>query len=533
MLKSSLQSIRNSGLLNTLFVGQLALFGLIITGILPREAALYLGAVLVIYFLAAPLDDSLVFFVRSIPFFLALPITNNFDNFNTWRILAAILFLKWFAAEFSIFNFAYSAEATASVAKAGQFSIKSKFSKFKTLIFPYIKVGRIGLLLLLLLMFASLSIIPAPDKIAAIKRIIFFLNFAILGTIIFYKASDREFAIRLIKNSIIPVVIVVVVGYIQVISTYFIDIYQFMRIWGEGIQCRQFGEQWCNIAVQLGNTWFAYYGEQLSLRVFSLFPDSHSFPQFVLLGIPAVLMVVRKKWARIPVLSILFLIIILSGTRGIWAASVGVVLLALGIIFYSKRRVTTKSAIADFVVIKHMVAYLIIFFIMFSIAFPIFSSPQFLLLKDSPDILKNRIKSIIDFGETSNSQRIEIWKKTLVSIKEHPSFGVGIGNYPVVLGQDIRLAKAGSSAHNLYLNVAAEMGILAGIIFIWFLWLLFKKNYELFAEGDDKRLGVYFAAALLYVPWVLIYSLTDVAIFDERTLLFVLIPISIILGTKH
>jgi len=169
---------------------------------------------------------------------------------------------------------------------------------------------------------------------------------------------------------------------------------------------------------------------------------------------------------------------------------------------------------------------------MFAVAFPIFSSPQFLVGK-SDDILKERLKSIIDFGETSNSQRIEIWQKTLTSIKERPILGVGIGNYPVVLGQDIRLAKAGSSAHNLYLHIAAEMGILAGVIFIWFLWLLFKKNYEILLREEDNHLKIYFAAALLYVPWVLIYSLTDIAIFDERALLFALIPIAIILGTKN
>jgi len=144
-----------------------------------------------------------------------------------------------------------------------------------------------------------------------------------------------------------------------------------MRIWGEGIQCRQFGEQWCNIAVRLGNTWFAYYGEQLSLRVFSLFPDSHSFPQFVLLGIPAILAAFRREIldpkpetlskfkiqnskfkTRISLtitLSLLFLIIILSGTRGIWAASIGVVLLVFVIIFYTKKSQTAlKLTIANF-----------------------------------------------------------------------------------------------------------------------------------------------------------------------------------------
>ena len=207
-------------------------------------------------------------------------------------------------------------------------------------------------------------------------------------------------------------------------------------------------------------------------------------------------------------------------------------MLSAGIIFYAKKNYSIKLSYDNFIEFKKLIGYLVIFFAMFIIAFPIFSSPQFLIGK-SDDILKERIKSIIDFGETSNAQRIEIWEKTLASIKERPLLGVGIGNYPVVLAQDIRLAKAGSSAHNLYLHIAAEMGILAGIIFIWFLWLLFKKNYEIFIKEGDKQLGIYFAAALLYVPWVLIYSLTDIAIFDERALLFALIPISIILGLKN
>src|SRR3990167_6355765 len=349
----------NSKSLNWFFGVEVILFGLIITGVLPREAALYLGATLIIYFLAVPVEDSLVFFIRSIPLFLAMPLTDSFDNFNVWRILAIIIFLKW------LFQ------------KSITYYVLCITEWFKN--FNYKKPSY---LLVALLLLAMLSVIPASDKIAAIKRIIFFLNFAILGIVIYYKSADKEFAKRLIKNSIIPVAIVAAVGYIQVISTYFIDIYQFMRIWGEGIQCRQFGEQWCNIAVQLGNTWFAYFGEQLSLRVFSLFPDSHSFPQFVLLGIPAVLMVVRRKWIKISALSLLFLIIILSGTRGIWAASIGVVLLSFGLMLYMRKRRIIKLPHGSFIIFKQLAGYLAIFFILFAVAFPIFSSPQFLVGKD-------------------------------------------------------------------------------------------------------------------------------------------------------
>src|SRR3989344_7312944 len=89
--------------LNWFFVVEVVLFSLIITGVLPRETALYLGVAFIIYFLMVPIEDSLVFFVRSIPLFLAMPFTADFDNFNVWRILAILIFLKWFTAKFLIF----------------------------------------------------------------------------------------------------------------------------------------------------------------------------------------------------------------------------------------------------------------------------------------------------------------------------------------------------------------------------------------------------------------------------------------------
>src|SRR3989344_2028754 len=208
----------NKKLLNWVFVVQIVLFGLIVIGFLPRSVVPYFSVALALYLLLASLEDATVFFVRSIPFFLAIPITANFDNFNTWRILAGIIFLKWLYKEWP--------------------NYKKYFS----------------IPLLLLLATAILSIIPAPDKVLAVKRIIYFINLSLVGLVIYDLAQKQDFAKRLIKNISIPVIAVTLIGFIQLISTYFIDIYQFMRIWGEGIQCNQFGNQWCDIAVQVGNT---------------------------------------------------------------------------------------------------------------------------------------------------------------------------------------------------------------------------------------------------------------------------------------
>jgi len=507
--------------LNKIYVLEIILFGIIVAGILPRETSIFLALGLTIYFALAPIEDATVFFVRSIPFFITIPITANYDNLNTWRILSIILFLKLI-----------------HVTDLKYFLKIKGFTKHPKL-------------LLILLVFSILSIIPAVDRGAAITRIIYFINLSLIGMVIYYLAKEStNFTKRLVINIAIPTIIVTIVGFVQLASTYFIDIYQFMRIWGEGIQMRQFGVLWSEIAVRLGNTWFAYYGEQLSLRVFSLFPDSHSFPQFVLLGLPAIFAISLLKIinnsnvptcdvgtlvrirAKMSVLWIpmMFLIVILSGTRGIWAASVGVVIIVLGVIFWmhiTKVRSYYKN------IFKYTSLYIIVFFLLFAVAYPIFVSPQFLLSKGDWGLFRERIRSIVDFGETSNAQRIEIWKASLESIKEHPLLGVGIGNFPVVLNQRIFLARAGSSAHNIYLHIATEMGILALTVAVWFFWLVFKKSYDNFVSEKDPFLTIYYGAAILFISWVLIYSLTDVALFDERTFLLFVTTISLVLAKKN
>ncbi len=491
----------NKKLLNWVFVIQLILFGLIITGVLSRSVVPYLATVLAIYVLFASLEDAAVFFVRSIPFFLAIPITATFDNFNAWRILSIIIFLKWIW----------------------------QIPDLKSYIKNYHK-SRLSFVLHGLIVFSILSLIPAPDKILALKRIIYFFNLSLIGFVIYDLAQKDGFSKRLIKNIAIPTTIVTVVGFLQLGSTYIMDIYQFMDFWAGKVQFNQFGAGWSYIAYNLGNTWYAYYGEQISLRMFSLFPDSHSFPQFILLGLPAIFAVFfNRKKSLITWVALIFLAAILTGTRGIWAAGAASALMALVLIFWFKKIGLGKPNQKIF---NQISLSLVLFFGLFIIAFPIFASPQFRLYKQDSELLAKRVRSIINFGETSNKERIRIWKLSLESIKKHSLLGVGIGNFPVVLNQDLGLAKAGSSAHNLYLHIATEMGIPALIFTLWFLWLLMQKIYNNFTKSKDLEITVYNGAALIFIPWVLIYCLTDVALFDERAFLLFVTTISLVLVNK-
>lgn len=517
----------NNKRINIIFITEIALIGLVILGFIPREIVFYWTIVLAFYVLLVPLEEAIIFFVRSIPLFIAIPLTINFDSLNMWRILSILIFLKW------------------SVCKETTSFFISLFKIFLKQPLQFMKDHPILITLKLLIILALASTFVAPDKILAVKRIVYFLNLSLIGIVIYYYSlTRREFIKKLIRNISIPVIIVTLVGFLQLISTYFMDIYQFVDFWTLVAEKNLFGNQWAAISRE-ANTWFAYFGDQLSLRMFSLFPDSHSFPIFLLLGLPSIFAIsilkivdknnnLRAMWKSrgsilVLFIPLIFLAAILSGTRGIWAASAGVLLIVFWlVIWFKKQGIDSKHRVT----FKYTAYYLSLFFLLFSVAYPIIASPQFLVSKGNSLLLQNRLRSVLDFGETSNKERIRIWKLSAQSIIKHPLVGVGIGNFPVVLKQDLSLARAGSSAHNLYLHIAAEMGITALVLSLIFLYLLMKKVYINFIDSVNSLEMIYFSAMLIFLPWVLIYSLTDPAIFDERAFLLFTVVCSIIFSNK-
>jgi hypothetical protein len=85
---------------------------------------------------------------------------------------------------------------------------------------------------------------------------------------------------------------------------------------------------------------------------------------------------------------------------------------------------------------------------------------------------RTRAVSTVKIHEGSTVDRFRIWHATLDMIKDHPLFGVGIGNFSSVFdqyrgryGEELR-----SHAHNTLLQIAAENGLigLAAYLFVWY-----------------------------------------------------------------
>jgi O-antigen ligase len=112
-----------------------------------------------------------------------------------------------------------------------------------------------------------------------------------------------------------------------------------------------------------------------------------------------------------------------------------------------------------------------------------------------PDAVAKRISE----GQTSSasqrslsSNRVWVWRDTLSMIRANPVLGVGLGAYGTAFS--IYTRSDGSirvpQAHNDYLQVVADCGMIGGLIALWFLCLTFKAIWRGVRSPDPLMAGI-------------------------------------------
>ena len=512
---------------------ELAVIFLMIFNIAPREAGLFLTGLLIFYFIFSPLEDSLWVFLASIPLFVALPITESFDHMANWRILLVVMFFVLF------FRYGISIRLFKTV--SSKWKLEEKFTH-----------GLLVYLTGIFLLIGALSLFVADDVWIGAKKIIFLVNIFLLFLIIQnLSAINKNIIPKLINAMKVAVGLTLGIGFIQLISVFFISLSSFWYFWDRQIISVLYGQNLSNL-LSYSNTWFSYYNYQPpTLRMFSVFPDSHSFAFFCILSIPFLLALIflrrkKEKWKlffNYFLLAICLMAVIFSGSRGAWVSALGalIVFLLCILLFYSP---TIRSK-TDFFIpvnvkdwqkkIQLILGCLIMFFLLFPISSGILLLSQKAQMKGALETEKisffERARSITDFTETSIKGRLEIWQRTTDSIMMRPILGVGIGNYPFIINEKMSSTKKGASAHNLYLDIASEMGIFALIIFFVICWLIFKKFWLVLQDKLNvnnlytRSWGSFFVLALV---WVLGYSLFDVVLLNDKVFLFFIANIALI-----
>lgn len=492
---------QNKAIFYTILIVEILTVVLASAGIIEREAVLIMTGLMIFYFIFSKIEDSLVLFIISIPLFAALPIA-EFDSMANWRILLTVLFLVWLSKKISF---------------------KTKLDKVKTVIKAVLlikgfKKSKLAILTALFLFISFLSLLVVTDLFIGIKKILFLINIFLLFFIVKDLVKDKKEQLRIIKSGAVAGIIALVIGYSQVLFVLLKPLYTFWQWWARNVISVFYGNNLSEL-LTTSNTWFSYYPDSPpTLRMFSVFPDSHSFALFIIISLIFFIYLLfcknKNLWAVI-ILSLLTLVF--SGSRGIWVSAMvpfGIILLFY-IYGYFKNKKYSNLIHSN----KNFIRLFTVFFLVFLFAFPISSfvlSQSYQGTDVDASLAFKRAKTIIDLEELSVKNRMGIWKASFNSILKRPVLGVGIGNYPIILNEDISAAKKGASAHNLYLDIASEIGLIGLLVLLLIFWQILKKSW---------KTNWIFA---FFIVWIFVYSLFDVVLLNDKVLLLFIVMLGLL-----
>ena len=147
------------------------------------------------------------------------------------------------------------------------------------------------------------------------------------------------------------------------------------------------------------------------------------------------------------------------------------------------------------------------------------------LLTTSQSIL-NRFLSSFDFNEGSNTERLKNWNQGYEMFANNSLFGVGIGNYSLEINPTIEY-RSPVYAHNLYLDIGAEMGIFALIIWLLLISITIFQLYETNKNSDDEFFKIIAVGLIGSLIWFSVHSFFDTPIYSPTILAIFTVIISL------
>jgi len=115
-----------------------------------------------------------------------------------------------------------------------------------------------------------------------------------------------------------------------------------------------------------------------------------------------------------------------------------------------------------------------------------------------------RLATVVDLDYTTNRSRLEIWAVAWQVFLDHPLTGIGIGNFQTYYLQHAppnALEPAATHAHNLFVHVLAEAGLL-GLLGFLLLWgAVVRKIWQLRQRKVLVIIGVAVVMNLFDYTW--------------------------------
>jgi O-antigen ligase len=208
-------------------------------------------------------------------------------------------------------------------------------------------------------------------------------------------------------------------------------------------------------------------------RVFTPFITPNTLAGYLIMIIPLAITNKKRIWLIAPLFLALFLTKSLGGLFSIF--------LGLILYYYLLKKLDKKNVIIAMTVLLISIALI---FIIRSITPKQHAQPLF-----------------------STMMRLNYWKDTLAIIKASPLVGVGLGNFNLIQSR---------YAHNSFLQIWTEMGILGIMSFVWLLFAIFKSAASSIKITLNKnQLAAFISAGIAF----LIHNTLDFSFFLPEVVL--------------
>lgn len=153
----------------------------------------------------------------------------------------------------------------------------------------------------------------------------------------------------------------------------------------------------------------------------------------------------------------------------------------------------------------------------------------------APAGLSERLTSQQALGSTEFTTRLDFWRAALTLFGDHPFLGVGLNSFGagyLTIESSGRSFLGGGifavpeTAHNLYLNILAEQGLVGFAALLVLAWGFVQATRELRQDRDPalRQMGLALRAAGLVV---VVHNLLDVTFFDAKNAMLIWIVLGI------
>jgi O-antigen ligase len=308
-------------------------------------------------------------------------------------------------------------------------------------------------------------------------------------------ADDSFNKIKIIKFITWGAGLAATVGIIQFLLQFVIGLSADAALWKSYITPLFLGQAFSQIVLEYPSWLVSIKGHDY-LRAFSVFPDPHMFSFYLGLVLPLAIGLygALKKKTYLALATIILLADLLTFSRGGYVGLIaGIIFVAFYFVFANKN--SYKKILTPVVAIIVLVIFVVI----------------------SP--VGQRFISSFNAEEGSNKGRFENWTQAVGIIENYPQ-GAGIGNYSYKIEPSADYRKP-IYAHNLYLDIAAETGIINTIIFV-FLILFAIKSFTKKAKDNILWLGG--AVGIIIFST---HSIFDTPLYSVQVLPLLLIIISL------